>query len=72
MTWLLILHSFDKEKYSSLLDYCKRASFRDRTFQYRVEGDRIIIQSLSRDQAYKRGTLLHYRFGCYYEVTKME
>lgn len=70
MTFITILHTFDKQKYADLLEYCKRASERDPTFKYSVQADRIIIESQSHTQAMKRGVLFHARFGCFFEVLK--
>jgi len=68
--FITILHTIDKAKYADLLDYCKRAAEQDKTFLFEIQADRIIIQSPSRDQAFKRGALLNFRFNVFYEVVK--
>jgi hypothetical protein len=70
MTWLSILHTIDKSQYADLLEYCQRAASQDKTFIFEVQADRIIIQSPDRDQAYRRGQLLHFKFNVFYEVVK--
>jgi len=67
-----ILHTIPKENYASLLEYCEKAKKADDTFQFIVQSDRIIIESPSRDQAFRRGVLFHHRFGCFFEVLKKE
>jgi len=68
LKWLTIVHDIPEENRQKLLEYCASAALRDRTFQYTVYPDRVIIYSPTKDKAYRRGNLLHHRYGCYYEV----
>ncbi|MHA1834978.1 MAG: hypothetical protein ACTSV7_13450 [Candidatus Baldrarchaeia archaeon] len=68
MAWKLILTSIPKEKRTALIDYCTEAEAKDPTFHFTVEKKYITITCPSKDIAYKRGVLLHHKFGCYFEV----
>jgi hypothetical protein len=68
MYWLTILHTIPKEHLTELMEYCEKARKSDASFIYEQQEDRVIITSPSKDQAYKRGALFHYKYKCYYEV----
>lgn len=68
LRWITVLHDIPDENRMKLLEYCANAALQDRTFQYTVYPDRVIIYSPTKDKAYRRGSLLHHRYGCYYEV----
>ena len=68
--WKTILHTIPKENYADLIDYCELADKQDETFTFEVQDDRVIVKSPSRNQAFRRGVLFHYRFGCFFEVVK--
>lgn len=72
MNWKLILHTIPAEHREALLEYCQLAQNQDTTFKFKVEGKYVIIKCPDRNIAYRRGQIFHYRFGCYYEVEKME
>jgi len=73
MTWTVRLHTIPEEKLEALEEYCYQAVLKDPTFTFREEGadgkiKYIIIGCVSKDQAFKRGSLFHHRFGVFYEV----
>jgi hypothetical protein len=60
-----------------LFTYLRQAQEKDPTFQFttraviqdnKVKGQHIIIDCPDKTTAYKRGVLLHHRFGAYFEV----
>jgi len=69
------LHTIPQDKVGELLDYCYSARQKDETFRFRIERvdgklKCIIIQCPDKDVAYKRGVLLHSRFGVFFEVER--
>jgi len=77
MTWTVRLHTIPEERMQEIEQYCIEASLKDYTFKYVIESENIegkvrfkniIIECTSRDHAFKRGTLFHHKFGCYFEV----
>jgi hypothetical protein len=69
------LHTIPQDKVEELLDYCYRSQQKDDTFRFRIERENdklkyIIIQCPDKDVAYKRGVLLHSRFGVFFEVER--
>lgn len=71
--FLTILHTIPKDSFFDLLAYCKQASEQDDTFTFEPFEDdpvRVIVKSPTRNIAYKRGVLLHHKFGCFFEVVK--
>jgi hypothetical protein len=71
--WTVRLHSIPEDRLEDLEAYCYEASMKDPTFKFTVEGkdgkvENVIIECTSKDHAYRRGTLFHHRFGCYFEV----
>ena len=68
LRWLTIVHDIPQENRMKLLEYCANAAMQDWTFKYTVYADRVVIYSPTKNKAYRRGSLLHHRFGCYYEV----
>lgn len=73
MTWTVRLHTIPEDKVKEVEKYCTLAEMKDDTFTWEEEGSLgkvkyIIISCVSKDQAYRRGSLFHHRFGCFYEV----
>jgi len=73
LTWVCRLHTIPEEKLEALLQYCWEAELKDSTFKHVEEGENgkikyIIITCVSKDQAFRRGSLFHHRFGVFYEV----
>lgn len=73
MTWTVRLHTIPEEKLEELLQYCWEAELKDPTFKHVEEGENskvkyILITCVSKDQAFRRGSLFHHRYGCFYEV----
>jgi hypothetical protein len=75
MTWTVRLHTIPEKALRALEDYCIEASQKDKTFQWLGHIDPatgkvkyITIECTSKDHAYRRGSLFHHRFGCYFEV----
>jgi hypothetical protein len=66
--WKLIIHTIPPEKRQALLEYLNAAQNKDPTFHYKAEDKYIIVECHSKNIAHRRGTLLHYKFGVYYEV----
>ena len=71
--WTVRLHTIPEDKLPELEEYCYEAHVKDSTFRFIVEGEdgnvkSITITCTSKDQAYRRGSLFHHRFGCFYEV----
>lgn len=46
-------------------EFCRQ---RDSTFKYTTESEVLTVESTSKDQAYKRGSYFHLKFGVYYNV----
>jgi hypothetical protein len=70
MVWRTIVHTIPPETHEALLAYCRKAEARDPSFKMTVEEDRIVIESPTKDQSYRRGSLLHHRFQAFFEVVK--
>ncbi|MEM1589931.1 MAG: hypothetical protein QW175_05890 [Candidatus Bathyarchaeia archaeon] len=68
MPWITVLHNIPPENLKALIEYCERAKARDQTFTYQQMPDRITIESPTKDIAYRRGMLLHYKFHVFFEV----
>jgi len=66
------LKNVDAETVKKALEWCSHCQTRDPTFQYQRKGNFIIITSLSRNQAYKRGSAMYKRFKTPYNVEKRE
>jgi len=58
------------ETIEKAVGWCIFCVKRDRTFAFHREGNFIIINSPTRDQAYKRGEALHKRYGLFFNVEK--
>jgi hypothetical protein len=58
------------ETIQKALEWCSYCVQRDRTFTYQLKGDFLMINSPTRNQAYKRGNALHKRYGLFYNVEK--
>ncbi|MEM2293382.1 MAG: hypothetical protein QXX41_08915 [Nitrososphaerota archaeon] len=68
MVWITVVHTIPPENKDKIIKYCEKAALKDNTFRYSVEEDRIIIESPTRNIAYKRGMLLHYKYNVFFEV----
>jgi len=75
MTWTVRLHTIPEKALRALEDYCIEASQKDPTFQWLAHVEPttgkvkyITIECPTKDNAYRRGTLFHHKFGCYFEV----
>jgi hypothetical protein len=77
MVWIVRIHTIPKDKREALIEYCRVAQERDPTFKFavrvvvqddKVKGQHIIIDCPDKTTAFKRGVLLHHRFGAYFEV----
>jgi len=68
MVWITVVHTIPPENRDKIIEYCMKASLKDKTFIYWVEEDRITIESPTKNMAYKRGMLLHYRYNVFFEV----
>lgn len=74
MGYIVRLHTIPEDQLETLKQYCYDACLNDPTFKFHpIEGENgkiryIIIECESKDHAFKRGTLFHHKFGCFYEV----
>ena len=73
MTWTVRLHTIPEDKVKEVEKYCILAEMQDNTFTWEEQESLgkvkyIIIGCVSKDQAFRRGSLFHHRFGCFYEV----
>jgi hypothetical protein len=66
--WKLIIHTIPPEKRQALLEYLNAAQNKDPTFHYKIEGKYIIVESPSKDSAYRRGVRIASLFKCFFEV----
>jgi len=64
------LKNVKPETVEKAVGWCIFCTKRDRTFAFRQEGNFIIIDSPTRDQAFKRGEALHKRYGLFFNVEK--
>jgi hypothetical protein len=65
------LKQADAETVKEALEWCSYCQSQDPTFKYACQGNFIIITSLSRNQAYKRGSAMYKRFKTPYNVEKV-
>ena len=64
------LKQADAETVRKALEWCNFCQNRDPTFKYEHKGNFLIIQSPTRNQAYKRGSALYKKFRLPYNVEK--
>jgi hypothetical protein len=69
-TTRISLKNADAETVRKALQWCNYCQNRDPTFKYQHKGNFIIITSLSRTQAFKRGSAMYKRFKTPYNVEK--
>lgn len=68
----LSLKDLTEAEKKRVLDVCHFCTRKDDTFKYRVKGDFVEIDSLARNQAFKRGSYFHQKFPkVYYNVEKV-
>ncbi len=58
----LSLKDLSEAEKKRVVDVCNFCTKKDDTFKYRVKGDLIEIDSLARNQAFKRGSYFHIKF----------
>lgn len=58
----LSLKNLTEAERKRVLDVCHFCAHKDETFKYQVKGDFVEIDSLSRNQAFKRGSYFHIKF----------
>jgi len=74
MTWIVRIHTIPEDKKEALIQYCQLAQSQDPSFKFAFRGNQIIIDCPDDDvvngrtRAFKRGVLLHHRFGVFFEV----
>lgn len=71
LTILFVSRKEDPDLYKRVVDVCNYCLERDKEFSFgeRENGEGIVIRSLSKTQAYKRGSYFHKKFPeVYYQV----